>query len=124
MKVLVIEDDSEVVQAICLTFELRWPGVSIVSTTEGSQGIEMVETESPDLVLMELKGGCRLPVAGLAGLKGDALSLDGLVANVDGSIIVREVVTGPPENPRDLGATLAHRLLDKGARKILDGIYK
>jgi len=55
MKVLVIEDDSEVVQAVCLTFELRWPGVSIVSTAEGSQGIEMVETESPDLVLMELK---------------------------------------------------------------------
>jgi len=55
MKVLVIEDDSEVVQAVCLTFELRWPGVSIVSTAEGGQGIEMVETESPDLVLMELK---------------------------------------------------------------------
>jgi len=74
--------------------------------------------------LMELRGGCRLPVAGLARLKGDALSLDGLVANLDGSTIVREVVTGPPENPRNLGANLAHRLLDKGARKILDDIYK
>ena len=48
MKVLVIEDDPEVVQAVSLTFELRWAGISIVSTAEGSQGIEMVETESPD----------------------------------------------------------------------------
>ena len=55
MKVLVIEDDPEVVQAVSLTFELRWPGISIVSTAKGSHGIEMVETESPDLVLMELK---------------------------------------------------------------------
>ena len=55
MRVLLIEDDPEVVQAVSLTFELRWAGISIVSTAEGSQGIEMVETESPDLVLMELK---------------------------------------------------------------------
>jgi len=48
MKVLVIEDDPEVVQAVSLTFELRWAGISIISTAEGSQGIEMVETESPD----------------------------------------------------------------------------
>ena len=73
--------------------------------------------------LMELKGGCRLPVAGLARLKDDSLSLDGLVANLDGSTIFRDVVTGPPENPMDLGATLAHRLLDEGARRILDDIY-
>lgn len=74
--------------------------------------------------LMELKGGCRLPVAGLARLKDDSLSLDGLVANLDGSTIFRDVVTGSAENPRELGATLAHRLLDEGAGKILNEIYR
>ncbi len=73
--------------------------------------------------LMELKGGCRLPVAGLARFKNDSLSLDGLVANLDGSTIFRDVIIGPPESPRELGATLAHRLLDAGARKILGKIY-
>jgi hydroxymethylbilane synthase len=74
--------------------------------------------------LRELKGGCRLPVAGFAGFRDDALSLDGLVASLDGSTVFRDAVAGPPENSRELGATLARRLLDRGARKILDEIYE
>ena len=74
--------------------------------------------------LRELKGGCRLPVAGFARFRDDGLSLDGLVANLDGSTIFRDVITGSPENSKELGTTLACRLLDKGARKILDEIYE
>jgi len=73
--------------------------------------------------LMELKGGCQLPVAGFAKFKGRSLSLEGLVASLDGSTIFRDVVTGPPQEAGDLGRILARKLLDEGARKILDEIY-
>jgi hydroxymethylbilane synthase len=72
---------------------------------------------------MELKGGCQVPVAGFARFKDDSLSLDGLVASLDGSTIFRDVVTGPPQEAGDLGRILARKLLDEGARKILDEIY-
>jgi len=72
---------------------------------------------------MELKGGCQIPVAGLARLKDDSINLDGLVADLDGSTIFRDFIIGPPEKAKELGATLAHRLLDAGAREILKDIY-
>ncbi len=54
MKILVIEDAKEIVETISLCFELRWPGVDIVSTAEGGQGLTLTETESPDVVILDL----------------------------------------------------------------------
>ena len=82
-----------------------------------------IAVEAERTFLMGLKGGCQLPIAGFARFRNDSIHLDGLVADLDGSTIFRDVVIGPPEDPRELGATLAHRLLDAGASKILDDIY-
>jgi len=82
-----------------------------------------VEVEAERSFLMGLKGGCQLPVAGLARLKDGSIHLDGLVANLDGSTIFRDVLIGPPEKAGELGVTLANRLLDEGAGKILEDIY-
>jgi len=82
-----------------------------------------VAVEAERSFLMELKGGCQIPVSGFARLKDDTLFLDGLVADLDGGTIFRDIVIGPPEKARELGATLAHRLLDAGARNILEKIY-
>ena len=82
-----------------------------------------IAVEAERSFLMGLKGGCQLPIAGFARFRNDSIHLDGLVADLDGSTIFRDVVIGPPEDPRELGATLAHRLLDAGASKILDDIY-
>ncbi|HUU41178.1 MAG TPA: hydroxymethylbilane synthase [Desulfatiglandales bacterium] len=72
--------------------------------------------------LMELKAGCHLPVAGFAKFENDSLCLYGLVADLDGKTIIRDTVVGRPENARDLGSTLAQKLLDAGAREILNSI--
>ena len=53
MKVLVIEDDRKVIGDISLCLKVRYPEVTIVSAAEGLKGIEMVETESPDLVMVD-----------------------------------------------------------------------
>lgn len=54
MKVLIVEDDHEIVEIISLAFEIRWPEAELVSTHLGEQGISMVETENPDVLILDL----------------------------------------------------------------------
>jgi two-component system KDP operon response regulator KdpE len=54
MKVLIVEDDKEIVDAITLAFQIRWPEAKVVSTRLGRKGIELVETENPDIVILDL----------------------------------------------------------------------
>jgi two-component system response regulator VicR len=54
MKVLIIEDDREIVEIITLAFEIRWPGVTLVNTHLGNKGIELVESENPDVIILDL----------------------------------------------------------------------
>ena len=53
MKVLVIEDNQQVVRDISFCLQVRYPDVTVIAVAEGQQGIELVETESPDLVLAD-----------------------------------------------------------------------
>lgn len=54
MKALLIEGSPEIIKTVSMAFEFRWPEVSIVSAVEGAKGIEMVETESPDIIILEI----------------------------------------------------------------------
>lgn len=54
MKVLVIDDDPDIVEVVALTFEMRWPGVTIIAAADGETGIQMVDTEVPSLVILDL----------------------------------------------------------------------
>ena len=82
-----------------------------------------VAVEAERSFLMELQGGCQIPIAGFARLKDNSLLLDGLVADLDGDTIFRDTVSGPLEKAKELGATLANMLLDAGAGEILEKIY-
>jgi two-component system, OmpR family, response regulator VicR len=54
MKILVIEDDQQIVEAISLAFQIRWPEAKLISTNQGEQGIDLVEKEKPDIVILDL----------------------------------------------------------------------
>ncbi|KPJ69418.1 MAG: hypothetical protein AMJ45_00240 [Syntrophobacter sp. DG_60] len=54
MKVLLIEDSPEIVNTLSLTFKLHWPEATLASTDKGAEGIKMVETESPDIVILDI----------------------------------------------------------------------
>jgi hydroxymethylbilane synthase len=68
--------------------------------------------------LRSLEGGCQVPIGALATLRNGDLHLDGLVADVDGSTILREQTSGDATDP-EVGARLAETLLSRGAGEIL-----
>lgn len=70
-----------------------------------------------------LGGGCQVPVAGHAVLRGGRLNLSGLVASVDGTEVIRAADTGPADQPEALGKAVAEVLIRGGARRILDEVY-
>ena len=51
MKILIIEDDPSIIRVIESAFKLGWPEAHIVSACLGEEGIRLVETESPDVVI-------------------------------------------------------------------------
>lgn len=82
-----------------------------------------VAVECERSFLARLEGGCQVPIAGKAHLAGDQISFTGLVAEVDGSVIIRQTITGPAGRCRELGTQLAERLLDMGGGEILQKVY-
>ena len=69
-----------------------------------------------------LNGGCQVPIACLASLKGESLSLKGIVGSVDGKEILRAEFEGSAENFDELGVKVAEQLLQQGAARLLENI--
>jgi len=81
-----------------------------------------IEVEAERSFLAELEGGCQVPIAAAADVRGENVILKGLVASLDGQDILRAEMTGSKEQAAQLGQELGRRLLDAGAGKILDRI--
>lgn len=73
--------------------------------------------------LSRLEGGCQVPIAAHARITGETLHLTGLVASVDGTQMYKGQETGTVAGHLAVGENLARRLLDEGARSILETIY-
>ncbi len=54
MKILIIEDDIKIVSALNIFLELGWSAVEVLSTDWGKKGIELAETEHPDIIILDL----------------------------------------------------------------------
>ncbi|MGC2031460.1 MAG: hydroxymethylbilane synthase [Steroidobacteraceae bacterium] len=69
---------------------------------------------------LRLGGSCQSPIAAHARLEGRRLILDGLVAEPDGSRMLRDSLGGSVDAPAALGHQLAERILAAGARSLLE----
>jgi len=54
MKLLVIEDDPEIQEMISINFEMSWPGIKVIPSRGGEEGIKLSESEKPDIVILDL----------------------------------------------------------------------
>jgi hydroxymethylbilane synthase len=72
-------------------------------------------------LLNKLGGGCQVPIGAFAEVKDGVLSLTAIVAQPDGSLILREHQSGT--DPIALGEAVGETLLLRGATKILGEVY-
>ncbi len=116
------------------------PKVSLPAVAQGVIGIECRRADTGALALVavlnhagtqvaaaaerafahRLGGSCQSPIAAHARLEGTHLFLDGLVAEPDGSRLLRDTLSGGADDPMALGRQLAERILAAGAGALLE----
>ncbi|MGK7961213.1 hydroxymethylbilane synthase [Crocosphaera sp.] len=73
--------------------------------------------------LRELEGGCQVPIGVNTEIENNVLTLTGMVASLDGKILLKDTIEGEPAQAENLGQALATRLRDAGATEILAEIF-
>ena len=54
MKVLVVDDHQNIIDAVKLCINLRWPAAQLCVAYDGESAIETVRTEMPDIVILDI----------------------------------------------------------------------
>jgi len=54
MKVLIIEDEQGIIDAINVAFEFRWPEAEVIASTIGKKGVILAKQEAPDIIILDL----------------------------------------------------------------------
>ncbi|MDT0627963.1 hydroxymethylbilane synthase [Alteromonas sp. W364] len=117
-------------------------GVSLPAVGQGAVGIEcrnddaelisllqaLNDSQTAARVLAEramnarLEGGCQVPIGSYAVLSNDTLTLRGLVGTPDGTTILKASAEGQLADAENIGTEVANKLLEQGAREILDAL--
>lgn len=120
------------------------PEISLHAVGQGALGIECREGDSEVLELLkvledpesrdrayaersflrELEGGCQVPIGVNTKIEGDNITLDGMVASLDGKQLLKDTVSGARTDVEQLGKDLAKKLRDMGAGEILEKIFE
>jgi hydroxymethylbilane synthase len=121
-------------------FELLGPQVMLPQVGQGALAIECrtsdaavrallgaiehepsrIALDAERAFLVELGGDCDLPAGAHATLVGDALSVEGLLASMDGHVVLREHRSAPADAAAAAGRDLARYLLhDAGGSSLL-----
>jgi hydroxymethylbilane synthase len=77
-------------------------------------------THAERAIARVLQASCQSPVAAHASSSNGKMTVTALVAVPDGSRSLRDDISGVPDDAATLGEQLAIRLLDQGARELLD----
>jgi hydroxymethylbilane synthase len=74
-------------------------------------------------LLNRLGGGCQVPIGAFAEKRNGKLHLDAIVADPDGSKLLRESREGDLSGPEKLGNDVGDTLLRRGGDEILEAVY-
>ncbi len=73
-------------------------------------------------ILTELQCGCHAPVGAYAEIKGDNITINAFLSDIQGENFIRRTTTGPVKKAESLAQKLAEEILDAGGREILQNI--
>jgi hydroxymethylbilane synthase len=91
--------------------------------------VKLSDFQSTQCVMAEralntrLEGGCQVPIAAYATIQEQMLTIDALVASVDGETVLRSSASGDVKDAWLLGEQAANDLLAQGAKALLDAVY-
>jgi hydroxymethylbilane synthase len=74
-------------------------------------------------LLNRMGGGCQVPIGALAELRNGKLHLEAIVADPDGTKLLRESRAGSIDSPEKLGNEVGEALLRRGGDEILAAVY-
>jgi hydroxymethylbilane synthase len=74
-------------------------------------------------LLNRLGGGCQVPIGAFAEMRNGELHLEAVVADPDGSKVLRESRDGDLGDPEKLGNDVGETLLRRGGDEILEAVY-
>ena len=74
--------------------------------------------------LAALEGGCQVPIGALAMQRDGAATLHGLIADIEGTRVVRGSIALDFDEPELSGIRLANQLRGEGASEILEGLRR
>lgn len=105
--------------ALCIEIRKPDPTVApLVASLDHASTRTVVNAERA--FLNRLEGGCQVPIAGYGQISGNQFTLTGLVAEVDGSRLIKGEKSGELDSAEIIGIKLAEELLVRGADKILE----
>src|SRR5512143_706237 len=54
MKILVVDEAPEVLEAVTVSFNLQWRETEVLGASDGESALRMVERDHPDLLLLDI----------------------------------------------------------------------
>ena len=54
MKILIVDDDHDLLEAVGLGMQLQWQGAEVVTATDGEQALDVFFDQQPDVVLLDV----------------------------------------------------------------------
>jgi hydroxymethylbilane synthase len=70
--------------------------------------------------LRHVGGGCNVPVAAHASFDHGSVKIEGLIASLDGKILIRESIVEAPQRAQEAAIALAEKVLAGGGKEMLD----
>lgn len=76
-------------------------------------------TDAERAFLGLIEGGCQVPIGVYAKVEAEEIKIEGIIAALDGSTVLRNTITGPAAKAAELGKTLGQQMLEQGGQELL-----
>jgi two-component system KDP operon response regulator KdpE len=97
MKILVVDDEPDVIEVVNLCFSLRWPEAETTSASTGEEALKLIEQDRPDFILLdinlpgmdgfhlcqEIRAICDVPIVMLSARDSEVDKVRGLEMGAD-----------------------------------------
>lgn len=79
-------------------------------------------TDAERAFLGLIEGGCQVPIGVHAEVENDIITINAIIASLDGTTILRDTISGSAQDAETLGKQLGNKMLAEGGKQILASI--